>query len=354
MLNEHNIKSINKNSEGEYNITSSIGSNGYKIFEVDWRDVPRYSSDGSLKSNEQFKEEIVKKHGIIYFEQNYGNNFIGSSHTLVSADILEQLEAKEPECILDNKLNVYHRPIRGHQYIMSIDPSKDGIDNFSVQVIDITNFGFKQVAAAKLQIDYLLMPAFISEWCEYYYNPYLIIENNEGAGQSIADQMFQTYEYENLHFDVKTETNSTNTVKSKKKYPGTRTTTKSRKQILATLKTFMENSNLEINDKDTIDEFFTFILLNNKYQADDSCHDDMIIALALAFTIFNSVKNFADMKDVSKMLFDNLEESVDVDITDILTIGSFDDGTEMNEDYHTKKENISYEEYYMDREEGFV
>jgi hypothetical protein len=54
------------------------------------------------------------------------------------------------------------------------------------------------------------------------------------------------------------------------------------------------------------------------------------------------------------MLFDNLEESVDVDITDILTIGSFDDGTEMNEDYHTKKENISYEEYYMDREEGFV
>jgi hypothetical protein len=41
------------------------------------------------------------------------------------------------------------------------------------------------------------------EWAEQYNFAYMIIENNEGAGQSIADVLFKEYEYENLHFDKK-------------------------------------------------------------------------------------------------------------------------------------------------------
>ena len=74
---------------------------------------------------------------------------------------------------------------------MTVDAAKDGKDAFAVQIIDTTNFMFEQVACSNLQIDYLRMPAFIYEWAEYYNFPYLIIENNEGAGQSIADQMFR-------------------------------------------------------------------------------------------------------------------------------------------------------------------
>lgn len=307
-----------------YNLVKGArdGTNGYKIFEVDWKDVPRYDTDGSIMNPEKFKDKIVKKHGIIYFEQNYGNSFLGSSHTLVDAKSLESFISKEPLEIRDGKLKIYKHPEKGHQYICSVDAAKDGIDDFAVQIIDITGFKFEQVAAAQLQIDYLLMPEYINDWCQYYNHPYLIIENNEGAGASIADQMYLTYEYENLHFD------KDNATKKKKKYPGFRTTTKTRKLILQTLKLFIDNNNLIIHDKKTINQFYTFILLNNKYQADENCKDDAIMSLAITFAPFCNSKNFEDMKGLVDRLYsteDTVEDSKD--FIEYLTVGSFDDGT---------------------------
>lgn len=300
------------------------GSNGMNIFEVDWKDVPRFNPDGTQMKPEEFMEKIVKKHGIIYFNQNYANEFLGSSHTLISSEKLTAMSAKEPEEKRDGKLKIYHYPEKGHKYIMAVDPAKDGTDAFAVQVIDITDFKFKQVASAQMQIDYLLMPEFINEWCELYNNPYLIIENNEGAGQSIADQMRNDYEYENLHYDKDVGANR------KKKYPGFRTTSKSRKQILQTLKLFIENDKLDVIDNATIQEFYRFILINNKYQADDGAHDDMIMSLALIFVPFTNSKNFEDMKLLVKNLYqsDGLDESEKMEFGELLAIGSFDDGEE--------------------------
>lgn len=264
---------------------------------------------------------------------NHNCSFLGSSHTLISSEKLKEFTSKEPLEIRDGKLKIYEYPEKGHQYICAVDPAKDGQDAFAVQIIDITGFKFKQVASAQLQIDYLLMPEYINDWCQYYNLPYLIIENNEGAGQSIADQMKNDYEYENLHHDIDTGS------KKKKKYPGFRTSSKSRKLILQTMKLFIENNNLEINDKETIKEFFTFILLNNKYQADENCHDDMIMSLALIFAPFCNAKNFDDMKDLIKNLYSEEVEGTETDkssFTEYLNIGSFDDGTNIDEEYMPK------------------
>ena len=57
-----------------YNIVKGAreNSNGYKIFEVNWREVPRYRSDGTQMPPEEFQAKIIEKFGIIYFNQNYG------------------------------------------------------------------------------------------------------------------------------------------------------------------------------------------------------------------------------------------------------------------------------------------
>lgn len=307
-------------------------SNGYNIFEVDWQDVPRYNPDGSLMKNDEFMNKIIQKHGIVYFNQNYANEFLGSSQTLISADKLKVMTPAVPEAIRDGKLNIYEYPKEGHKYIMSADASKDGSDAFGVQIIDITDFRFKQVAAAKLQIDYLLMPEYLDEWCALYNKPYLIIENNEGAGQSIADQMYQTYEYENMHFDLKTDSASNNIAKARKKYPGFRTTTKSRKQILQTLKLFVENDKLDITDDSTIKELYRFILINNKYQADEGAHDDMVMSLAIVFAPFCNTKNFEDMKALVKNLYtDNGSQPDKLDFGDLLQVSDFQSG--LDEDH---------------------
>jgi hypothetical protein len=304
--------------------------NGYTLFKVDWRDVPRYDKDGSRLKNEVFMNNIIRKHGILYWRQNFECVFNGSSSTLISAEKLKLMVVAEEEENRDGKLKIYEYPIKGHKYIMTVDAAKDGRDAFGVQIVDITDFKFKQVAAANLQIDYLLMPEFIHEWCELYNEPYLIIENNEGAGQSIADQLRNDYEYENLHYDNKAESTSNNKAKSRKSYPGFRTTTKTRRQVLQTMKLFIENDKLEICDRASITEFFRFILVNNKYQADEGAHDDMVMSLALVFVPFCNTKNFEDMRSITKNLYANgeLTEEEKVSFAEMLTVGSFNDGTD--------------------------
>ena len=331
-LKEQIFKNIEVLEDNIYKITLTIGINGFVLYELDWRDVPRFNSKGLLMTPEEFQEQTIAKNGILYFNQNYANEAIGSSHTLISSDKLKEFETKEPEEIRDGKLKIYHYPKPGHKYIMAVDAAKDGNDAFAVQIIDITDFKFIQVATAQLQIDYLLMPEYINDWCEYYNLPYLIIENNEGAGQSIADQMKNDYEYENLHYDKNEASNSTNLSKGRKKYPGFRTSQKSRKLILQTMKLFIENNNLVINDRATIKEFFTFILINNKYQADENCHDDMIMSLALIFAPFCNNKNFDDMKELIKNLYSAEPEGTESEkssFTEYLNFGSFDDGTDI-------------------------
>ena len=56
------------------------GSSGYALFKVDWRDVPRYDKNGDIIKPEEFMNGIIKKHGMLYWKQNFecvdGNSFI--------------------------------------------------------------------------------------------------------------------------------------------------------------------------------------------------------------------------------------------------------------------------------------
>jgi len=349
MIEEDLLHSIKKEDDGTYSITETTGENGFVLYDLDWTRVPRYNSDGTQMSNEEFRSKIIAKHGIIYFNQNYANEAVGSSHTLISSNKIKAMQYAEVLELRDGKLKIYKYPISTHRYIMTIDAAKDGTDAFAVQIIDITDFKFEQVACAQLQIDYLLMPEYINEWAGFYNNPYLIIENNEGAGQSIADQMYQSYEYDNLHFDKDVGRNK------RKKYPGFRTTTKTRKLILHTMKLFIENDKLVIRDKGTINEFTQFILINNKFQADEGAHDDMIMSLGMVFVPFMNTRNFEDMKVLINNLYnsDNIEEAEKVNFGDLLTIGDFQDGSD--EDYYIseKKEYTTIEDM-MEASDGFI
>ncbi len=317
--------------EDYYEITwkkQKKGNNGYVNYEVDWKDVPRYNSQGHKLTPEEFKQSVVSKDGLVYWNQNYEGSFIGSSHTLISADKLKELCSSEYEEKKDNKLMIYDKPIVGHSYIMGVDPAKDGSDAFAVQIIDTYNLEFKQVATAQLQIEYILMPEYLLDWAEYYNNAYVIIENNEGAGQSIADMLYNIYEYGNMYFDKKTGT--------KKKYPGFRTTPKSRKQILQNMKLFIENNRLKINDSKTISELYQFILINNKYQADEGSHDDLIMSLALCFAPFIDTNNFEDIKLLVNTIFSEQQNSENVNIDDIIIIGDFNDTPNFDELENTR------------------
>lgn len=299
------------------------GTNGYIPFEVDWKDTPRFKSDGSQYLPEEFKRDIVQKHGDIHFNQNYACQFLGSSQTLLNQETLGSLKSREPEYVRDGMLRVYKDPKAGEKYILTVDAQKDGSDYFTVNIFSISTFPFEQVQSQKLQINYLLMPDYILEWQESYNYQYVIIENNEGQGQSIQDVLYTEYEYENMHFDVNTNTK----IRRKKEHPGFRTNRANRPILLSTMQSFLEEGKLVIHDKDLIEEFKHFILINGKYQADDGYHDDLVMGTSFLFVPFIDLKNFDGYRDVIDALYDK-DTDQNFDFMDSIVFGSFDQDAE--------------------------
>lgn len=268
------------------------------------------------------KDHTYITNGII----SHNCDFIGSSHTLISPDILKELKPQDPEMILANRLKVYKEPEEKHKYIMGVDPAKFGSDSFAIQVLDVTTFPFIQVASAKLPDEnFQIMPQYLYEWGKWYNEALMIIESNDGAGTYANTVLHNDYEYENLYFE---KTFGTFDHKTKTKIePGFRTNAKNRAMILDTLKLLIDNKRLIINDKDTIKEFTTFVLKNNKFQADDGFHDDLIMALCIALAPFSDVKNFENFTELVNKMYSKDAESVD--FSDFLCLGDFDDYSDL-------------------------
>ena len=326
------VLDVVKNKYGTFDVQIDKPSNDMELITVDWRKVPRYDRKGNLIDPEAFKQQVIDRDGLQFFLQAYACEFLGSSHTLISGDVLKEIESVKPKDRIfvqgtEEFVKIYEEPLENHKYILSVDPAKDGRDYFALHMIDVTKFPFKQVASGRLQIDYLLMPNFLYDFANSYNTAFTIIENNEGAGQSIADTLKRDFEYENLYYD--------RTGNKFKNYPGFRTTTKSRAQLLETLKLLIENKKLEIYDADTILELQRFILVKKKFQAEEGFHDDLVMSLAIAFCLFNDIQNFDDFKEVTKSIYSESE----TDFADYITIGNFDDGNpetefdEMTNDY---------------------
>lgn len=331
----NDIRDIIKNPDGTYSVQYKEykSKSGNRLVTASWTEVPHFDKKGTLLEPAKYKQQTISRNGAQFFAQTEACEFLGSASTLISTERLKLMTPEDP-IAQDNMfqgIKIYVKPIKGHNYMMGVDPAKDGIDSFSIQVIDITTFPFIQVASAKLDVDYLIMPEHLETLGLYYNEAFIVIENNEGAGQSITDMLFLNYEYPNLYRDR--DTNN----KGYKKYYGFRTTLMSRPLIINMMKIFIEEGKLIVQDKSTIDEFFNFIKSDNqriKYEAEEGYHDDMIMSLAIAFAPFMHIKAFDDLQmflDVLRVTIDmDDEESVQTsDFYSMLdTDSGFDDGVE--------------------------
>ena len=287
---------------------------GYKYNEMQWWEVPG--------RDEKWRQSVIAGNSLKYFNQNFGNEFLGSSSTLIDALILRNLPVVDP--IRTRKegiegIRVYEDSIPGHNYVIGVDAAKDGLDYFAIQILDVTTIPFKQVLSANLQINYLDLALPIYNLAIEYNEAFIIVENNEGAGQSTVDMLWNVYEYENLYKETG------------KSYHGYRTTTKSRKLMLTQLRALIESDNLKVHDKETQEEFFHFLEDKGKFQADEGYHDDLVMCLGIAVSFLNEVKNFEDMKRYVELLQDGKkhngkakEEHEQQELKELLKIGAFD------------------------------
>jgi hypothetical protein len=280
--------------------------NDFKSTRVDWFDVPG--------RDEEWKKQTIANTSELQFEQEYGNNFIGTSNTLVSSNCLLSLKPSYPIKI-DNNINYYEKPLEDHTYIMTVDVSKGrGQDYSTFSIFDITTGLFEQVVTFRdNMISPMIFPDVIVKVAKQYNDALVIIENND-VGQVVCNDVYYEYEYENTF------------VESSVKRGGVGVTmTKRVKRIgCSNLKDLIELGKLKLPDSETISELTTFEIKGSSYEASQGNHDDLVMNCVM-FAWFVSSDAFGNISsiDLKEMLFAEKMKQIE---EDVLPFGEINDG----------------------------
>lgn len=265
--------------------------------------------------------------GSVKFTQEVLCSFLGSSYTLLDADILSKLSPKTFVYTKDN-LDVLTEPVAGHSYMAIIDVARglDG-DYSTIVVVDITSNPYEVVAKFRdNKIAPMLFPSVIHTVARNYNNAWTLIEINDN-GQQVADILHHELEYENILY-VNNNSKHGQVVSggfggggSKS---GVRTDKKVKRIGCSQLKTLMEEGRLAVWDRDIISEFSTFIQVKDSYAADEGYHDDLVMPLVL-FGWVTTNPYFKDLTNVNlrETIFANQIQQIEDELT---PFGFYDDG----------------------------
>jgi len=284
------------------------GVNEYKSFRVDWWDVPG--------RDDNWKLQTVSNTSQLQFDQEFGNTFFGTGDTLINAETLMKLRAKNPKEILENgNLLIYEEVQKDHQYVCCVDVAKGrGQDYSTFNLIDTSVSPFRQVAAYRCNtISPILFPNVIYKYSKLYNEAYTIVESND-QGMMVARGLYYDFEYENLHVESAVKANAL----------GVEMTRKTKRLGCSGFKDILENGKLEIVDEQTILEISTFEGRGQSYEASDGNHDDLVMNFVM-FGYFATTQMFQDMTNINlkEMLFKERMEAIEEDLP---PFGFIDDG----------------------------
>ena len=139
----------------------------------------------------------------------------------------------------------------------------------------------------------------------------LVVENNN-IGFSVLEKL-RELEYPNIYHSIKSTHEYVDQLTAEgtnNAVPGFTTSSKTRPLIIAKLEEFIRNGSVSIYSSRTVSELKTFVWNNGKAQAMRSYNDDLIMSLAIACWVRDTVLTSCtkDMK-YAKAILDNIVHS---------------------------------------------
>jgi hypothetical protein len=293
------------------------GRNGFVPLFIPYWEIPG--------RDEAWAEEQKKQLGELKYTQEVLCKFLGSSLTLIKADVIAKMS---PDVIIHSKdgLDIYEKPSAGHTYVMVCDVAKGvGGDYSSFTIVDITEVPYRMVGKYRdNQISPILYPSVIYKIGKEYNHAYVLLEIN--ISEQVAHILYSEMEYENILF----VTRHTNGQTVSGGFGGGKTqlgvvTDKKIKRIgCHNFKALVEENKLIINDADTISEISTFIEKKGSYEADEGYHDDLVMPLVL-FSWLTTNSYFKDLNNVNlrEIMYKKQMQAIEEELT---PFGFYDDG----------------------------
>jgi hypothetical protein len=231
--------------------------------------------------------------------------FLGSSQTLIDADVLLGLQARPPIKIWRD-IRYYAEPKEGHSYIMTVDVSQGrGQDYSTFSVYDVTDPIFKLVALYRSNlVSPLIFPEYIVRTARSYNTALVIIENND-SGQVVCNAVYYDHEYESTFVSSSVKSGGI----------GVRMTKRVKRIGCSNLKDMIEGGNLEICDADLISELSSFEPHGDSFAAKGNNHDDTVMN-AVLFAWFVSSDLFSEYSNhtLTDMLYSEQLREMEEDL----------------------------------------
>ena len=216
------------------------------------------------------------------FKIEFECEFLGSVDTLISPSKLRTLVYENPKT-RSAGLDIYQDPVKGHDYLMTVDVARGVSEDYSAFVlVDITEFPHSIVGKYRNnEIKPMIFPNLIWEVAKKYNNAYIMCEVND-IGDQVAAILNFDLEYENLLMcSMRGRAGQVvgQGFSGKKTQLGVKMSKTVKKVGSLNLKTLIEADKLIFKDYEIISELPTFIQKSNSFEAEEGCNDDLAMCL---------------------------------------------------------------------------
>ena len=310
------------------------GRNSYNNIEAHWSEVPGRDA--------RWKEETIANTSEQQFQQEFECDFLGSAGSLISASKLKALVFEDP-ITSSGGLDVYEKPLQGHEYLMTVDVSRGmKLDYSAFILVDITSYPHRLVAKYRSNtIKPMLFPDIITKTCKEYNKAWILCEVND-IGDQVASIIFYDMEYENLLMtSMRGRAGQVlgHGFSGGKTQLGLKMAKAPKKLGCSNLKQMVESDKVIFKDFQIINELTTFVEKRDTFSAEDGCHDDLVMCMVIyAWAVAQDY--FREMTDqsVREEMYEEDKESIESDMAPFGFITSSNDE----------------EEVIVDREDGLV
>ncbi len=303
-------------------VDSEEGKNNYTRIDVHWSQMPG--------RDEKWKQETIRNTSEDQFRVEFECEFVGSSHTLISATKLRLLRSIAPS-LSNADSRIFIQPIVGRQYFTVVDTARGVEGDYSAFVVfDVSELPYRVVATYKNNmISPMLYPNIIWQLAKHYNNSHILVETND-IGEQIANILHHDLEYEN----VLTTTNNGRSGQiispgfNQQTRLGVRTTKAVKRIGCMNLKTQVESDKIVLNDDRILYELFRFVNIGESYEAEEG-HDDMVMCCVLfAWAMGQTYVKELTSVDLRQKLEEETEDAME---ESMMPIGIIDRGEALDQ-----------------------
>tara|TARA_Y100000768_G_scaffold367990_1_gene331553 strand:- start:1462 stop:3177 length:1716 start_codon:yes stop_codon:yes gene_type:complete len=250
--------------------------NSYNHIEAHWSEVPG--------RDEKWRQETIANTSEQQFQQEFECDFIGSAGTLINPAKLKTLVYEDP-IETSGGLDLYEMPKPEHEYLMTVDVSRGmKLDYSAFLIFDITSYPHKLVGKYRNnEIKPMLFPDIIVQVAKQFNNAWILCEVND-IGDQVASIIFYDMEYENLLMtSMRGRAGQVLGMgfSGGKTQLGLKMAKAPKKLGCSNMKQMVESDKVIFKDFQIINELTTFVEKKSSFEAEDGCHDDLVMCLVM-------------------------------------------------------------------------